>query len=1369
MITRRRPFSAGFLTTISVSFHELRFVICLVVLLALSAAPVRSQSASGTLEGLVTDQQGAAVPAAEVKLFDPSTNAVRTVPTNEAGRFTMVNIAPGTYDVTVSKPGFTVAKFVRQKIDVGGALALNVTLDVGAATTTVEVQATAGAELQTLNATIGTTITNQSLNLLPNLGRDASTLSVLQVGVSLAGNVAGAAIDQNKFMLDGGDNSDDMAGGNTTYTPGNGYAGSSASGGTPTGVMPTPIESIEEFKVGTSGQGADFSGAAGSQVQMVTKRGTNAFHGAAYEYYFANNVGAANLWLNNHTPDPAVGLPYTPLSTTHRNRFGGALGGPLTPKLLGGKTYFFANYEGMRYPYATTFERATPTATFRAGVIMLPNASGGGYTGYNIGNAPVTVGGVTYPSCNTTGSCDPRGLGVNPLVQKIWATMPLPNDPTYTTGTPGDGYGNSGGFLGNLALPETSNFIVGRIDHDFSDKWRLMVSYRDYSYHLVTSSQTDMGGLLGGTSGSYVSASPRVIKPDFWVAGLSTTITPTVTNEFRFSFLRNFWQWFSQAGPPQFSNLGGSVELGGDSANALIPYNIDSQDVRTRFWDGHDTFLSDNLSHLHGNHLFQYGGTYMRRYDYHSRNDNGVTIDTSIMYLAANGSGIPLTAYNLPAGVASSALTNYSTLFDELTGTLTATQVAYTRAGAALNLQPLGTQAYDQSVIPSYDVYFNDTWHVKPSLTFTYGLSYDLTMPVREINGKQVVMVDQAGNPIDIKGYMTNRSSAALQGQVYEPTIGFALLGNSSGGENKYPYKPFYGGFSPHASLAWNPNIRDGLAGKIFGGNKTVIRGGYGRIYGRLNGVDLLLVPLLGPGLIQGVQCVGPLSNGTCAGASGSTPATAFRIGVDGNTAPLPTATQTLPQPFFPGAMQNGVVNAGAADGSQLDPNLRPNHSDEFTLSVQRSLSSKMILEVGYIGRKISNEFQEINIDAVPWMTTVSGQSFAQAYAQVYMTYCGLQGVSATGVTCLKNAGNVVPQPFFEAAMGGRNSAYCNGFSSCTAAVVAAEGSNFASTAVNTLWLDLGKSSSWTLGRSMLQQSLGAGLQQQLTGAFDFINSYGHGNYNAGFVTFRTTDWHGLTTQSNLTFARALGTGSVTQASSSITVPNPYDFHNFGTYGNQPFDVKLTYSLLMLYQEPWYRAQKGFLGHVLGGWTISPLFTARSGLPLRVRGMNISQSFGEIYSGQTANYEEAAGAAPFTGGSPGTGYYNFQNGSTTIGSSANPAKGGSGISIFNNPAQVASEFRPNVLGLDTNSGGAGVLRGFPFWNLDATLSKDFRATERVGATLTIQFVNVLNHFVPNDPNVYLSSLSTFGAVTNQYTQPNGAQSRWMEFGLRLRF
>src|SRR6266853_671050 len=307
--------------------------------LAVCGALIQAQStAVGTIEGLVTDPSNSAVAGAQVKLIDPSTNTSRTASTNEVGRYSFISVPPGTYDVVVSHAGFTQTRIPAQKADVGLTLTLNVALQVGATSTVIEVQASAGAELQTLTATVGSTITGDTLQMMPNLGRDASSLSVLQVGVAPGGQVAGAAIDQNSFQLDGGNNSDDMAGTNTTYTPGNGYGGSGASGGTPTGVIPTPVESIEEFKIGTSNQTAEFNNAAGSQVSMVTKRGTNTFHGSLYEYYFGANVGAANLWRNNHV---LVNGQATPLAATHRNRYGLAVGGPMTPKILGGKTYFF--------------------------------------------------------------------------------------------------------------------------------------------------------------------------------------------------------------------------------------------------------------------------------------------------------------------------------------------------------------------------------------------------------------------------------------------------------------------------------------------------------------------------------------------------------------------------------------------------------------------------------------------------------------------------------------------------------------------------------------------------------------------------------------------------------------------------------------------------------------------------------------------------------------------------------------------------------------------------------------------------------------------------------------------------------------------
>ena len=513
-------------------------------------------------------------------------------------------------------------------------------------------------------------------------------------------------------------------------------------------------------------------------------------------------------------------------------------------------------------------------------------------------------------------------------------------------------------------------------------------------------------------------------------------------------------------------------------------------------------------------------------------------------------------------------------------------------------------------------------------------------------------------------------------------------------------------------------------------------------------------MPLLGPGLLQAVSCVTPTTAGGCAGAGGLTPTTGYRIGVDGNNPTVPTATPTLPQPYFPGTTQNGILNSTAADGSQLDPKLRPNHSDAFNFTIQRAFASKLVLEAGYIGRTIKNEFQEINMDPIPWMTTLNGQSFAQAWAGVYNQIC-----SGQGPVCAPVTSTITAQPFFEAAMGGPTSAYCAGNASCTAAVVKNQVTNIRTTNAYNAWVNLSQQPGWTLGRTLLAQP-GAG--QQLSGAFDFINSYGHGSYNAAFLAITAKDWHGLTARSNFTWARSLGTGSVVQASSSITVPNPYDFNNFGTYGTQPFDVKFTYSLLTLYQPTFFRSQKGVLGKVLGGWAIAPLFTARTGLPQRVSVGGNYGAFGEIYSGQSSNYENAPARSSYTG--TGQAAYNVPIPAGGVASS-----GTTGVNLFADPLTVYNEFRRPVLGYDQNSGGAGPIRGFPFWNLDATISKDFRIRESIGATLNFQFVNVLNHFTPADPTTNIDTPSSFGVVTTQFTTPNGAQARSMEFGLRIRF
>src|ERR1041385_2389709 len=415
----------------------LGLVLCAGCIIFFDASPASAQGETGSVTGTVTDPQGGTVAGADVTLTDVATKSARNTTTNDSGRYHFASVGAGLYDITVTKTGFKVFKASAQRISVGSQLTLDVALEVGALTETVIVTSQAGSELQTGNATVGNTIDLKQLELLPNLGRDATSLLGLNPGVTPRGDIAGSYMDQNTFTIDGGNNTDDMAGNTIGYIQNfTGITGSQTNG-MASGVVATPIESVEEFKVNTAGQTADFNSSAGAQVMMVTRRGTTDFHGAVYGFYYGTNHGGANSWENNHTPfDKGLGpvsrpacsasttfssgdnncvMPSTPLIPNHRSRFGFSLGGPATKlKVLGGKTFFFVNYEGFRYPNSTTFERNYPTAAFRAGVIQVPNAAGV-QVAYNLNPTPVTVQ-IGNPT-----STDRKSVGVGKECRSRWS------------------------------------------------------------------------------------------------------------------------------------------------------------------------------------------------------------------------------------------------------------------------------------------------------------------------------------------------------------------------------------------------------------------------------------------------------------------------------------------------------------------------------------------------------------------------------------------------------------------------------------------------------------------------------------------------------------------------------------------------------------------------------------------------------------------------------------------------------------------------------------------------------------------------------------------------------------------------------------
>jgi hypothetical protein len=1415
-----------------------RVVVALSFLLALLwiCSPLAlGQSSAGTVTGTVTDSSGAAVPGATVYLTDTANGGIRPTTTSDKGLYIFAYVNPGTYSVKISKQGFKTVAVSNQTVEVGLQLTVNAVLEVGSVAQTVEVTYTAGAELQTMDATVGATLSGETLMNLPNTSRDASTLAVLQPGQNVNGNVGGNASDQNSFSVDGGFATDDMSGDNNTYIAGfggetAGGAGAMHSAGfnqTPSAVIPLPVASIEEFKVSTANQTADFSGGAGSQVVIATKRGTNTVHGGAYEFYQDSTFGGANTWDNNAIHKPIV--------SSHFSRFGGDAGGKIPhSNYLGGDWFIFGLYEGFRWPQSNTFTRTMPTASMRAGLIKLngevvnlnPAATmdPGTTTSYapNAGTcvratgcgANIAPSGQPYQGaiakgtvipCTGTGGCDPRGQGINPVISQLWTTyLPMPNDCSK-----GDGL-NYCGYTGSIATPQSSNFGVARIDHDFAKGWHFNGTYHYYKLTNTVNNQWDIGGFFpGDTKGQYSAIRSKPQNTWLYTVGLTKDIKPGLTNDFHFSYTRNWWAYGSPSGVPNVAGYPAALEVGGENSNnVFIPYNTNNQSVRTRYWDGHDFLYRDDVSWLKGNHFFQFGGSYLRNIDTHKRNDNGGSINTYEQYLIGEGNGVGLDSVGIhmtgyaPNGISSTS--KYGNLYSEILGMVDSSQGLFSRGLGTLTnglpLNPIKSCAISSiaatsgcmssppitghSILPTYSVYLTDSWRIKSKFTVNYGIGYTVEMPPYETQGGvQSVMVDQNNNIFRAEQYFNNVKQAALQGQAYAPAIGFAAVRNVNG-HSKYPYDPFYGGLSPRIGVAWNFR------------NDTVVRGGYARIFGRINGVNPLLVPLLTPGLLQPDTCGGPGApsiygnNTTCGGTAAipATPASVFRVGLDGITAPLPAPSQNLPQPWYP-----GVNDVATGAGETVDPHFRPNQSDEFTLTIQHQFGPKILAEVGYIGRKISNEVQYYSLTAVPYMMTRGGQTFANAWRNIMVgTNYGtnlpprkicISNCTGTGTPVLGPNPAYLPyvnslsQPFFEDAL---KPSYCSVTnpatnmpvaSTCTGAFVVNNAGNMGVSDPFDAWASVSNAGNFVFGRTFTSDPLNTanGANGQAPSIITTVSN-GYGNYNAGFLQLTTTEWHGLTLKTNFTFSKALGTGNVVQASSSFATIDPWNLHS--QYGPQTYDEKFNFNLFFNYAPPFFSSQKGIIGHILGGWNISPLFVYGSGFPVQLTTANGDcGSLGECNTAYIGANENLIGSFHYTAS-------RHQN----VAGDANSGCGTSGVgqNILSQAAVIAScpanggifgdAFRNPILGLDGQDGAFSV-RGFPFWNLDLGISKRIRVTERLSGTLHFNSSNVLNHMQPNEPCFTAGDTTAWGVIGSTACglsgNVQGNFARRLQFGITI--
>src|ERR1700736_11618 len=404
-----------------------RLVTVLVGFFFAVGALVWAQTGSTSLRGTVTDVSGATISQAKVTLSSSDRGFQRTVLSGETGSYEFVQLQPGAYQLTVEMPGFRKYEQKGLQLLVDTPATINMKLSVGTPTEVVEVTAE-GAVINTTDASIGNAFDERQVKELPMEGRNVPDLLTLQAGGTdigkreppnelntdtRGGAVNGAHSDQSNIPLDGVDVNDQV----------NGYAFTS--------VLPVTLDSMQEFRVTTTNYGADAGRSSGAQVSLVTKSGTNKFHGSLYEY-LRNTYTSANDYFVKSS-EVQSGAPNIPPKLI-RNIFGGSVGGPFKKD----RFYFFANYEAARQREGASDLRIVPSDAMRDGVIQYqcadPTQCPGGAVQGTSGTHTILAGyyGLTPGQLATM---DPNGVGADPVMLSYLQSFPHPNDSSQ-----GDGF-----------------------------------------------------------------------------------------------------------------------------------------------------------------------------------------------------------------------------------------------------------------------------------------------------------------------------------------------------------------------------------------------------------------------------------------------------------------------------------------------------------------------------------------------------------------------------------------------------------------------------------------------------------------------------------------------------------------------------------------------------------------------------------------------------------------------------------------------------------------------------------------------------------------------------------------------------------------
>ncbi|HUQ49314.1 MAG TPA: carboxypeptidase regulatory-like domain-containing protein [Terriglobales bacterium] len=750
-----------------------RVILSVIVVVAMCVG-LFAQSGTSRVTGTIQDRTGAVIPGAKVTLTNEATNVAYTTTSTSTGSYTFEGVQSGTYSITAEMANFK--KFVSNAniLSVGQPLTVNALLDVGMAGEVVNVTGSAELVSTSTSGNFGTTIENVSLAQLPIIGlrgRNALSLVALVPGVQEGGircnsggcsSVHGSRDRAWNYTLDGVDTNETSAGGAQL---------------SPARINP---DSIAEFRVITGQTTAEYGRNVGGQVTIVTKSGTNNFHGNGFWYYQTPAI-TANAYTNK------AATPQIPRPQFVQNIYGGSLGGPI----IKNKTFFFGNIQLLHAVNSSTVTRTVYTDTLKnTGIFRF--ATTAGTRNRNAGEAGASVDAAGNPivpfatyDINARDLATTGGVGLDTLVRQFLALAPSPNNFSV-----GDGL-NTAGFTFSTPQLEKQVDVIVKVDHNFNPNNSLFVRYAGgHQNTLADTANAGQPPFPGLPASVNTLRRPRNVAVNWrW------NPTTKMTNELIFGVNRFAFQFLSPTDDPLVQA-------------APFNFNLVTQPLNTR--EGNSRYLTslqlaDNISRVAGAHTFKGGINF--RYARHIDHRGSIGALNAMPQVTFSTGSNPVNRNPAPAGYGITALTNLNTSDDrgrlesainDLLGRIGQIQQGYVAASDSA-FKPAPSFNVMDHRWGEYDFYFQDTWKVFSNLTVDLGLRLEART---------------APNLVSFKNLVPNQPV----------TFGSPATSTVKWVEGKF-FNDDWNNIGPSIGFAWDP-YKDG---------KTAIRGSYRLAYDRIN------------------------------------------------------------------------------------------------------------------------------------------------------------------------------------------------------------------------------------------------------------------------------------------------------------------------------------------------------------------------------------------------------------------------------------------------------------------------------------------------------------------------------------------------------